>query len=446
LFRDRLTEYVTDRWVAANLVIRFLLLSFAIFAGHWHSGDSNYYLNAAQRVCSGDWNGDPTRTPFYFWFLCLFGAGREGLQSTGLGLAPALVVQSLLVWLSGALLYDRRYRVIARCWLFEPALLAYSSFIMSDAVFAISILLLAVSASGILVGEPSARKSMILGSLLSLCTLIRPIGMVLIASSLVFLAYFWVLRGRRARQRASVQGTRALGVLIATCAVLLGPRIVWNGLHYQRWTLATQGTGWISTIAAAVEYSGQGLDFVESEKKWAEQKNSMDTGLVLKTLIRHFPTWVWLDAKGIARVFIGHANVEWTYLLTGVSPIGPGWSKVQEHRASGENAMVTGWWVLLWAFGFVVTAAFCLWVYLQAWRTARRTGTDRFVLWALMALLILAGTPQIFGDSRFRCAVWPLILAIWMHGARRLDLNEVQSSFGTERVKWSRQLKKNAKR
>ena len=108
---------------------------------------------------------------------------------------------------------------------------------------------------------------------------------------------------------------------------------------------------------------------------------------------------------------------------TGVTPIGPAWFKAAEDR---PGTHVEGWSLVAWTLGILVTALFALWVYWNTLQAIRLNGwrLDWFTVWALGCVAALAVTPQVYGDARFRCGLWPLILLIWAWNERGAEACE----------------------
>jgi hypothetical protein len=119
---------------------------------------------------------------------------------------------------------------------------------------------------------------------------------------------------------------------------------------------------------------------------------------------------LYLSLKGMARVLFGHVNVEWAYLVTGDSPVGPGWFKVPEARG---GPAARGWGLVPWTLGLLLTAGFCAFVYGNALRAVGRGRPGAFAFWAGGSALLLAALPLVWGDARFRAGVLPLVLLLW---------------------------------
>ncbi|MBI2606641.1 MAG: glycosyltransferase family 39 protein [Deltaproteobacteria bacterium] len=410
---DRVPAILRDPIVWGNLLLRAMLFALAAGAWHWHSGDSGHYLLSAEQVCRGEWGGEPIRVPLYAWYLCLssFGAVARGAgELGGSGVVLPLLGQTLLLFACGIVLYRRFGRAIAACWLFDPVLLVYGSFVMTDAFFAVFVLAMALTVSRALEARAlpriRARTLYFFGAALGAAILTRPVGIplgVLSAAVLGILA----LRGRfKARE---------IAVTALIVAALLAPRLYWNQTRHGRPFIAEQGSDWIKTVAGAVEYHGTGLTFHEAEEKWMREHPARPVAEAYASIFARFPAWAWLTSKGMARVLVGHVNVEWTYLFTGRTVLGPGWFKVGE---GGEGSPVSGVWLVPWLFGIALVAGYYAWLYLRAARSALPAlkmdrGFAAFAAWSLLSAAFLAFAPQVFGDARFRAPIVPIVLVLW---------------------------------
>jgi hypothetical protein len=217
---------------------------------------------------------------------------------------------------------------------------------------------------------------------------------------------------------------KSLGLVFFVYLLVLSPRLYWNWTQNGFWGTTSQNKGWVETVAAAVEYHGTGLDFYQAEAKWFREHAQRSSTYVYETLFQHFPTWMYLNFKGMMRVLFGHVNVEWSYFFTGQSPIGPGWFKVPEQR-SGPR--VEGLWTVLWVLGVLTTGLISLGVYLSTLKGVRRLANSQgfiffgsktfeqkiFIFWLLGSIFVLAFIPQVWGDARFRMALWPLVLFLY---------------------------------
>ncbi len=410
---DRISAILSDPIVRGNLLLRAVLFALAAGAWHWHSGDSGHYLLSAEQVCRGEWGGEPVRVPLYAWYLCLssFGAVARGAgELGGSGVVLPLLGQTLLIFVCGIVLYRRFGRVIAACWLFDPVLLAYGSFIMTDALFAVFVLAMALMISRTLQARalPQARACALyfFGVALGAAILTRPMGIPLGALSAVVLGILALRGSFKARE---------IAVTALIVAALLAPRLYWNQTRHGALFIAEQGNAWIMTVAGIVENHGSGLTFHEAEEKFFREHPGHSAADAYSTIFARFPSWAWLTAKGMARVLIGHVNVEWNYLVTGKTVLGPGWFKVRE---GGEGSPVSGVWLVPWLFGIALSVGYYLWLYQRVIRAAvQALKTDRgfaaFAAWSALSAAFLAFAPQVFGDARFRAPIVPIVLVLW---------------------------------
>lgn len=378
--------------LGGNLVLRLLLVAFAASTGRTLMGDSSYYLDVASRVCNGEWGGDPYRMPLYSWFLC-------GTSFTGIGLA--LTIQTVLVWAIGALLARRGRLGLAVLWLFDPVLLIYSGLVMTDAFFAVSLFLTSLGIRRVLL-EKQVPTGIIVATAagMAVSILTRPIGIPLLLFTGA-LCGVQLLR-RQIRWKPVV-------VFFSLTIALLVPRVYWNGTHHGLWKLTSQGANITQAMAGIVEFTDQGYDFTASELKWKAIHPNATAQDAYRSLMTHFQKFAYLTAKGVARVLVGHVNVEWGYLFTGTHPIGPGWFKTVDEGAPEQR--VTSIWI--WSFGVIATALFTLagFAYLALLLIRART-IDAFIIWALGTSAMLALAPLVVGDARFRAPVLAVLVAL----------------------------------
>jgi len=389
-------------WIA--LVLRIALLAWTIPRGHWQLGDTQYYLDSAKMVCDGAWGGGVGRTPLYSWYLC-------ALSSLGGGIGPALCLQALLSWAVGLWLATKPRpfgRIASLLWLFDPVILIYGSFVMSDLIFAVLIFLLALQMARILPSfeKMSSSDGAVLGALMALVVLQRPIGEPLMLVSLIFLFVLTVLK------RVSVKPV--VTVILVTTTLLL-PRLYWVHSLTGQWTLAQQGHNMILSTAGVVENSRLGLNLKDSEEKWMHDHPDAQYSAALETIKTHIPDLLFLSAKGALRTVVGHVNVEWFYAITGKGVVGPGWLKARD-RIPGALQISDFFPTLLWSLGLLWTFSSSLFGYLLVWRRIRPGSPDRpsavYLVWAALALAVLAVSPQVYGDARFRAPIWGIVMAL----------------------------------
>jgi hypothetical protein len=400
--RSILSVVRKERVLWVSLALKVLLFASAILTTHWLSGDSRYYLDDAGAVCGGSWGGAPLRSPFYSWFLCAFSPAVT-MEATRQHVFLPLALQALAVWACGFWLFRQFGPWVAAFWLFDPGLLIYSGLIMSDALFAVGVLFLAVSVYRF--SEDPTRSAWPLGLALGLCVLMRSIGQTFVILTVCYVLLCLVFWAPFRAMRRPILKRLAVALLIA--AALVAPRVAWNISKHRIYAVQAQGSGWLHTVAAAVEYHGTGIDFIQSELLWAKARPLNTLAPVAEVFLRKPGTWAFLSAKGVARVLFGHVNSEWSLLLFGEPPIGPGWFKAKEQRQGWE---LVGWQVVPWILGILATALFCAALYMAVAVAARRAGAYRtpFFWWSVFALALLAGVPMVFGDARFRMGIWPI--------------------------------------
>jgi hypothetical protein len=410
--------FLTARRIAViNLLVRIGFLIFVLVFERWRAGDTEFYLRYAQAVCNGDWGGERTRVPMYLWYLCGLSPNIQYPASPAL-LAIPLLFQTLAVWASGLYFVMKGApRWVVGAWFFDPVLFAYSYLIHPDSTLAVGVLWLGVFLFWYF-NQPRLRFAALSGVLLAFCILTRPVATPLL---------FWTLAVMVACGAAPLfQKLKHAAVLLLVCGTLLAPRVYWNVDQYHKWMIAEQGEAWMSSLAGALEYHHEGLDFVTAEQKWYREHKNIDSSLVYKTVLKHFGLWAWLNAKGMARTLFGHANAEWGFFILGEAPVGPGWFKVPEaDQSSGRVIVSTFFEKLCWLFGVIFCALWCGFIYFRAiqnlpkpvkvhkWEALK---TYPMFIWGLGSIFAMAFLPQIFGDSRFRLAIWPLILLLgFMH-------------------------------
>jgi hypothetical protein len=391
-------------WIA--LAVRVLLLAWAVPKGHWRLADTQPYLDTAELVCSGQWGGDLPRTPMFAWFLCATSFG---------GVTLALILQSLLTWALGVWLSrgpTRFHQAAAIICFFDPVLLAYSQLVMSDSIFAVLIFFMSLQLNNIiLVGQKARlRDAALLGLLFAAVILQRPIGEPVVAVTLVFLGVIVLLK------RAKMAD---FFVVLVVTAALLFPRLYWVHEHAGKWTLAGQGSTYILATAGAVEYAHTGIELYQAQRKWYAQYPNATEAFAIQTILRDIPAFAWLSLKGAARVLIGHVNVEWAYILTGKSVVGPGWFKIKnpiEGAIQIEGLRLTA----LWCLGLLWTFAFCSWEYWLVFRRVFRASDAApwgkpnrlLVIWAVIVIAALIAAPQMWGDARFRAPILAILMAL----------------------------------
>jgi hypothetical protein len=389
-----LSSALRDPVLLGNLLLRIALVTWVVSHQHYTLSDSLYYLESAGRVCHGEWGGDSYRMPFYFWYLC-------GLSFGGVGLA--LVVQTLIVWGVGVFLTRRFGRAIGAIWLFDPVLLVYSNLVMTDALFAVAMFGLSVGVRKLLFeNRPSLQLSAITGAAMALVILIRPIGMPLFAATLAFL----VLQALRKRIALS----RILLLSVVT-ALLLMPRLYWNGTHHHGWRLSNQGGDISNMFAGIATYTNQGLDFTQAQERWGREHPNSTLLEDYRALAQNSSQVAWLVSKSVLRVLVGHVNVEGFYLLSGRHLIGPGWFKNLD--TGQQDQRVQGFGQYVWIAAVTATALLCVafyfWMVRELWV---RRSWNSYVAWSVLAMAVLTISPVVVGDARFRLPVLAVALAL----------------------------------
>lgn len=398
-----------------NLVLRFLLLCAALGLGHWIGGDSGYFIGAAAKTCGGEWGGDLSRSPFYMWFLCGLSPGIQNGADWPMFVAP-LLVQTVLVWICGVWLFRKFGKLVAVLWLYDPVGLIYSNLIMTDTVFSLAALFLTWQVYRLFSNADQKANihtrqllptALPLGLALALCVLVRPIGQVLFFFSVLFFISAIFLVPKFQKNRSLL--LKKVSVAVVFALLFLAPRLLWNYSKHQVFRVENQGKYWVHSVAGAVEHFGKGLDYVQSERLWNKEHPTLDNADAYRTILTKFPVWMFLTAKGVVRVLVGHVNTEWCMLFSGEAPIGPGWFKVTDQRTGWK---IQGWQVFPWLLGILLTAVFSLSAYfILVKRIVRqRAYSEVFLWWCLAATAFMAITPQLWGDARFRLGFWPMIL------------------------------------
>jgi hypothetical protein len=70
---------------------------------------------------------------------------------------------------------------------------------------------------------------------------------------------------------------------------------------------------------------------------------------------------------------------------------------------------------LPWTLGVFFTLCFSTYVYFRAFLASRRSKSlmSLFSIWSVGAVALLAAVPLVWGDARFRIALWPIVLVWW---------------------------------
>lgn len=394
---------VKEPILLSALLVRIVLLAIVLATGHWKGGDTTYYLELAQNVCSGQWGGDMGRPTLYGWYLCALSPFIKLRNTSWFMLALPLAAQSFLIWLCGVVLWRRWPRIrsrklLAGLFLFDPVLLVFGASVMSDGLFAVFVFFAALTFHALL-REKTLLKAAMLGALLGLMILTRSVG------APVALWTFAALLVTQFKKPARIF------IALATCAAVLVPQMYWNGTRFGKWSVLPQSTGWIQTVAATVEYYAEGLEPYKAEERWVQSGRSKDPRELWRTFSEKFGTFVYLSAKGVARVLFGHVNVEWGSIFLSAPPVGPAWFKIAEPRLGPK---VEGFAVVPWALGVAITAILSLYVYWRALKAYYVAGLRHlFSIWIIGCIILFAATPLVWGDARFRAPIWPLVLVLW---------------------------------
>lgn len=393
---------IEDRALLWNLALRLLIWGWVVWHGSYLQGDSAYYLKSAQEVCDGAWGGDSFRVPFYFWFLCGFSFGGIGL---------ALLVQTLCVWSTGVWLRGRLPRALVLLWLFDPVLLVYSNIVMTDALFAVSLFFTAVGIRRLILDRNLALFPAVFAGLgLSVTTLLRPIGTAILALTLAM--------GGVQFLRKEIKLFPLVIFLFATF-LGLSPRLYWNHSRHATWKLATQGENFFQDVASVVEFNDRGYNFLDSETQWNLAHPHGGVEAARRSILEHLPTLGKLTAKSVARIWLGHVNVELGTLATGVTPVGPGWFKNRDTIGTQQLSPASFWTQLLWFLGIVVMLGYLLWIYFHLGRILIvHKKFDFFGAWTLASIVALSITPLVYGDARFRIPIFVLLM-VWVGSVSR---------------------------
>ena len=390
--------------ILANLVLRWSLLGFVLWNGRWYFGDAYSYLYYAGEVCSGQWGGEPGRPPLYLWFLCSLSPsiGRPGTAGQ---LFLPLLLQTTIVWAVGWWMSRRGKsgRRSALFWLYDPVALLYSTFAMTDALFAV-VLLGYLWAFFRDLNKETVFSNRLVGFCGAILALMRPNGIVILTASTVL---FFIRKG------ISLLSLRRWLGAFAICMLLLAPRLYWNATHGSSWTIAVQGDGWLASVAGVVASHGKNLDAHQAEEAWFAEKGPSPTREeAVKTLLSRWPVTTWLTMKGMARVLLGHINMEWWYFFSGHTPVGPSWFKPPESRQDAPLSRVE---LVVWVAGIAALMAWALLFYRQVFLFLRVkvSKTSRLEQgWLLAMAALMTALPLVYGEARFRLAVWPFLFMI----------------------------------
>jgi len=413
-----------------SLLLRLVLVSFALITHRWMGGDSSYFLDSAQLVCSGQWGGDQYKQPLYSQLICLLSPhARVGMSSAEAALplllqAFAIAMSGVLIWKTSARVALKERRKILAAWCFDPVLMIYSTIFMSDASLGLAILLLGVLIDQLFLAWPEKKEKLLqsaawLGAVMALVVLVRSVGVLVVQWAAVCLGAYLVLWARKRKRWRDA--TLAAALTAACFAFIVGPRVYWNKTRYGLTKVVIQDSGYLAGVAGAVELAPQGLDFYSAELKWARDPRSREPNATAKTLLRNWPRTLEMTGRSLARVLIGHANVEWAYFFTGKAPIGPGWFKVPEKRKDAAPRVEGTFRTVLWIVGLLTTLLSSTWIYFNVIKTffkRKRKAIDWFTAWAGGSISLLAVAPVMWGDSRFRLPILPLVLLVWIRLSR----------------------------
>ena len=384
--------------------------------GSWYLGDTAHYLHFSSRVCHGDWGGEPGKAPLYLWFLCALSPNlnypRLEDNPPPKAAVSAQVILPLVtqIFLTSAVGWNLASfsPLGAVLWIFDPVILAYSLIIMPEALFASILMIFLILLAPIFRSlSLSPQRAVAIGLMAALCALARTNGLSISLCALAFL--LWALRGSKvALKRASFA--------CVIFALLLTPRLYWNQTHYGVAGLTHQGDGWIKSVAGVIENDGKGLDFPNSERLWWQtHAQNPSASEALTSILAHPMSTISLCLKGALRVLVGHVNIEWGSLLSGNTPIGPGFSKPRELRGgfniSPDQKLFWGlWWLGVFSCLIWTTTA-----YTFVTRTVARTRLDLFTGFCTFMILMQALMPLAYGEARFRASVWPFLIAILVY-------------------------------
>jgi hypothetical protein len=274
---------------------------------------------------------------------------------------------------------------------------------MTDAFFAVAMVGLAWGVKKLLLEkQPTLKLSAVTGAMIAWVILIRPIGIPLFAATLVFL----LLQALRHRI-----GWSRIALLVIVTSSLLLPRLFWNGTHRHGWRLSTQGGDISKMFAGIATYTKEGLDFSQAQVKWEHEHPDSTVAEDYRALFQNAPTVAWLATKSVLRVIVGHVNVEGFYILTGRHLLGPGWFKNMDdgnpdQKIQNDEQIV--WTAAVFAT-VLICIAFYFWMIRELW-LAR--AWDSFVAWSILAMIVLAISPVVVGDARFRAPILALALVL----------------------------------
>jgi hypothetical protein len=430
LFWMKLTtswSHSRTRWVIFLTVIigwiflRLILVRFVILEP-WRGilVDSEGYLELANNLLRDGIYGsvsqpdlDLFRTPGYPVFLALI------LALTGGSLRTVVIIQFLLVLVTAYLLYEtgrsmgmEKVGLLAGSMLLlSPNALFWSTTIMTETLFTTGLIL----AFLLMVKSVDGKfPTWIVGLLLGILTLIRPIGIFIVLIWVIWLAAF------NFKTLGSLGSIRKVTSFFLASMLVLGP---WYIRNVERHGMLT-----LSNVNRVTLYSYHlSLTLVEEEGiSWDEAKSEIDAmggaRAAATKIIFQFPsTFIRVQTRGIARVILGTESDTWFWLVSESHTVEPGDdflapllqgnipSVIGELTKMIDEGRLSSLILNLWGLGFT-----CLFIGLGLIGTIRglKVG-DRnlraLILLALLTVIYLILGPGAAGEARFRIPAEPFL-------------------------------------
>jgi 4-amino-4-deoxy-L-arabinose transferase-like glycosyltransferase len=393
----------------AVLLMHGYFLIAALRLGTSLTDDSIQYLTIAENWAAHGsfsqsyttpWTPDLQRTPGYPAFLL----------ALGMNVPLILVVQHLLVLLSGWLLYQlvaeayskRMGKVAAWLYLLQPYPVIFASFVLSETLF---ICIGLVAAWALLrfwrrEGWPWLALGM---GMLCLATLVRPV-----AAPLVGLVGLAALGSVLLHQRQKLAHVAAL---VAVPLVVLGPWLWRNHTVSGKWELSNMGAmGMLHGRIGGLEASRQGKGNAEHElymagdsivgsewglaaiRDYPAGKETHETERLHAGMVQQTLAFYWAH-PGQAMVFQAKCLGQ---MFTGV---GYGWAKEITHSR----------FVALVAAGIQVlcNCLMYLGLLLAVYRRRNWRVSERLAFWSITVILVVSSAA--WSDGRYRAVVDPLM-------------------------------------
>jgi 4-amino-4-deoxy-L-arabinose transferase-like glycosyltransferase len=407
--------------LAGCVILRLILVRFVILEP-WRGilVDSEGYLELANNLVRDGTYGslsqpdlDLFRTPGYPVFLASI------LALTGGSLRIVVIIQFLLVLVTAYLLYEigksiDRERVgilAAGMLLISPNSLFWSITLMTETLFSTGLIL----AFLLMVKSVSGKFPIwVVGLLLGLLTLIRPIGIFIILIWIIWFAVF------NFKTLGGLGSLRKAAIFFLASMLVLGPWYIRNVEQHGMLTL--------SNVNRVTLYSYHlSLTLVEEEGiSWDEAKAEIDAlggaRSAAPKIILQFPlTFIRVQMRGIARTILGTESDTWFWLVSSshtaesgddylepllrlnIPSVIEGLTKIKEEGRLAS--LVLNLWGLTFTFLILGLGLIGIVRGLKVGDWNLRA----FILLALLTIVYLILSPGAAGEARFRIPAEPFL-------------------------------------